>query len=159
MVNELSVLGNKELWSLHKTAFLCSDKFSAGSVLKCYDWAAEMKRQNRCVVSGFKSKLESDVFDILLRGSQPVIWVLARSIYEKPPTKYKPYIDDGRLLVVSQFPPGIGRENRKLAYERNQFVVDNADEVVFAHIYEGGMLSMLKMRDGIVVRVLDRESS
>ena len=158
MMSELSFLGDKTLWSLPKTAFLCSDKFSAGSVLKCYDWAAEMKQQNRCVISGFHSKLEKDVFDILLRGSLPIILALASSIYEKPPTKLKPHVDSGRLLIISQFAPGIGRPNRELALQRNQFVVDNADEVVFAHIYEGGMLAKLKLRDGLVARVLDKET-
>jgi hypothetical protein len=41
-MNELSMLGEKSLWQLPKTAFLCSDKFSAGSVLKSYDWAGEI---------------------------------------------------------------------------------------------------------------------
>jgi len=159
MMNDLSFLGNKELWSLPKTAYLCSDKFSAGSVLKSYDWATEMKQQDRCVISGFHSKLEKDVFDILLRGTQPIILALATSIYEKPPKKFHPHIDVGRLLIVSQFPQGINHPNRSLALQRNQFVVDNADEVVFAHVYEGGMLEKLNLRKNLVLRILDKESS
>jgi predicted Rossmann fold nucleotide-binding protein DprA/Smf involved in DNA uptake len=157
MKNNFSMLGNSTLWSLHKTAFFCSDKFSAGSVLKCYDWASEMKRHGQCVISGFQSKLEKDVFDLLIDGMQPIIVALACSLYIKPPTKLKSHIDAGRLLLISPFASGIGRPNRSLAFRRNQFIVDHADEVVFAHIHTGGMLGKLTLRPGLTVRVLDKE--
>jgi predicted Rossmann fold nucleotide-binding protein DprA/Smf involved in DNA uptake len=151
------MLGDAALWSLRKTAFLCSDKFSAGSVLKSYDWAADMKRQDRCVISGFQSRLEKDVFDILLGGTCPIIIALARGIYEHAPTKLRPFIDAGRLLVVSPFPENIKRPNRDLAFRRNQFIVNNSDEVVFAHIRKGGMLEKLDISGSLAVKVLDEE--
>ena len=157
MTNDFSYIGNVELWNLPKIAYLCSDRFSAGSVLKSYDWATDMKRQGRCIISGFLSKLEKDVYGILVRGTQPIIYVLARSIYDKPHPELRKHIDDGRLLIISTFPAGIPRYNRERATIRNQFIVDNADEVVFAHIHPGGMLEKLKLREGLTVRVLDRE--
>jgi hypothetical protein len=156
-VSDPAFLGNAGIWRLAKTAYFCSNKFSAGSVLKSYDWAADMKRQERCVISGFQSKLEKDVFDLLVTGTQPVIIALPRSLYAKPPAKLKPHVDGGRLLIISPFAAGIGRPNRHLAFQRNQFIVDNADEVVFAHIHEGGMLEKLTLRKGLVMRVLDTE--
>jgi len=153
------MLGEKSIWGLPKTAFLCSDKFSAGSVLKSYDWAAEMKRADRCVMSGFQSKLERDVFELLLNGKSPLIWVLARGIFDRAPLKLREHITAGRLLIVSPFDSAIKRPHRGLAFERNQFIVDNADEVVFAHIHAGGMLERLKTSDGKVVRVLDKENN
>ena len=158
MTNKPTFIGNSDIWQFSKTAYLCSDKFSAGSVLKSYDWAAEMKRLSRCVISGFQSKLEKDVFEILIGGSQPVILALPHSIYAKPPARLKPHIDAGHLLIVSPFPEGIGRPNRSLAFKRNQFIVDNADEVVFAHIHPGGMLEKLSLRDTLTVRILDKEN-
>ena len=157
MTNDPALLGNADIWRLPKTAYLCSDKYSAGSVLKSYDWATEMKRSGRCVISGFQSRLEKDVFEILLGGTQPTILALPHSMYAKPPARLKPHIDAGRLLLVSPFPAGIGRPNRDLAFARNQFIVDNADEVVFAHIHPGGMLKKLMLRSGLVVWVLDEE--
>ena len=139
-ITEPSMLGEKSIWQLRKTAFLCSDKFSAGSVLKSYDWASEMKSAGRCVISGFQSKLERDVFDILLGGDSPLIWVLARGIYDRAPVKYREHINAGRLLIASPFADVIKKPNRALAFERNQFIVDSADEIVFAHIHAGGML-------------------
>ena len=156
MMSDFATLGEKSIWENPKTAFLCSDKFSAGSVLKSYDWAGEMKRTGHCVISGFQSKLERDVFELLLKGTSPVIWVLARGIFEKAPAKYQKHITAGRLLIVSPFGSIIKRPNRSLARKRNQFILDNADNVVFAHIYAGGMLEQLKIREGVMVRVLDR---
>jgi predicted Rossmann fold nucleotide-binding protein DprA/Smf involved in DNA uptake len=150
----LSMLGEASLWDLPKTAFLSSDKFSAGSVLKSYDWAGEIKRSGRCVISGFMSKLEKDVLEILLNGDSPLIWALARGMFDSAPVKLRGHVAAGRLLIVSMFDGAIGRPNRKLAFERNQFIVDNADEVVFAHIHAGGMLERLTITGSAVVRVL-----
>ena len=159
MTSEPAFIGSADIWRLSKTAYLCSDKYSAGSVLKSYDWAAEIKRFGRCVISGFQSKLEKDVFEILIGVSQPVIIALSHSIYAKPPARLKPHIDAGRLLIISPFPAGIVRPNRSLAFKRNQFIIDNADEVVFAHIHPGGMLEKLSLRDDLSIRVLDKETN
>ena len=150
------MLGDKSLWQFPKTAFLCSDKYSAGSVLKSYDWAGEMKRSNRCNMSGFQSKLESDVFGLLLKGNSPLIWVLARGMLDRVPVKLREHIASGRLLIISPFDKAIKRPHRGLAFERNQFVEDNADEIVFAYIHTGGMLERLAVCDGKAVRVLDK---
>ena len=84
-----------------------------------------------------------------------MIWVLARGMIDRAPVKLREHIESGRLLIVSPFDQAIKRPNRNLAFERNQFIVDNADEVVFAHIHPGGMLERLTVRDGKAVRVLD----
>lgn len=69
----VSALGNTELLKLHKTAFLCSREIPASVVLKCYDWAIEQRDKGSCVISGFHSKIEKDVFHYLFAGTQPVI--------------------------------------------------------------------------------------
>ena len=76
-------LGNRELLKLKKTAFLASSTISSETVLRCYDWATEMRNRGECVVSGFSSKLEQDVLHFLLKGNQPIIVVLARRMYRK----------------------------------------------------------------------------
>ena len=153
------MLGEKSIWELPKTAFLSSDKFSAGSVLKSYDWAGDMKRQDRCVMSGFHSKLERDVLELLLNGSSPIVWVLARGILDRASVELREHVASGRLLIVSPFDIAIKRPNRTLAFERNQFVVDNADEIVFAHIHAGGMLERVAVSESKAVRVLDSENT
>ena len=156
MTNKLTFRGNKEHLQLPKTAFLSSDRFSAASVLKSYDWAAEMVKQKRCVISGFHSKMEKDVFEILLRGKQPIIWVLARGMFKRPKTRLKELVESGQLLIISQFDESITERTREQATIRNKFVIDNADEIVIAHIVKGGMLDSLNIRNDIPVRVLDR---
>ena len=157
-MNELTMLGEKSIWELPKTAFFCSDKFSPGSVLMSYDFASEMKIAGRCVISGFQSKLERDVFDLLLDGDSPLILVHACGMPEHTPVKQREHIASGRLLLVSPFDKSIKRTHKGLAMQRNQFIVDNADEVVFAHIRPGGLLDRLTMREGLPVRVLDKEN-
>lgn len=155
MTTELKMLGNQEIWSLPKIAFLSSDKFSASSVLKSYDWANEMKKTGQCVISGFHSKLESDVLDILLAGTQPIVMVLARGMYSQVPPKLKQHIDANRLLLVSPYDQSFKWVNKSQAKKRNQLVIDNATEVVYAHIYPNGMLEQLKIPKGIGLTVLD----
>ena len=64
----LHYFGNKEIINLHKTAFLCSRKCQADVILKSLDWAKSKKDRGECVISCFHSKIEKDVFDILLKG-------------------------------------------------------------------------------------------
>ena len=65
-------LGNTELLKLRKTAFLCSRKIPASAVLTCYDWAIEQREKGSCIISGFHSKIEKDVFHYLIDGRQPI---------------------------------------------------------------------------------------
>ena len=73
-------LGNSDLLRLPRTAFLCSRKVPAGVILKCYDWAIEQREKGSCVISGFHSTIEKDVFHYLLKGRQPIIMALHRGI-------------------------------------------------------------------------------
>jgi predicted Rossmann fold nucleotide-binding protein DprA/Smf involved in DNA uptake len=148
-------LGNSEIWSLQKFAFFCSSRYSASCVLRSYDWATEMKDVGLCVISGFHSYIEKDVFEILLNGTQPIILVLARSIYKKVPDRYVSHIESGRLLIVSPFPSGYHRPHSLNADIRNQFIVEHADEIVFAHIHHGGSLEKLSLQVNKPVKVLD----
>lgn len=135
-------LGNKELLKLEKVAFLSSRKIAPASVLKCYDWAVEMRNAGKCVIGGFHSDIEKDVFDFLLKGEQPVIIVLSRSIYKVIPQSWQKALDEQRLLIVSLNPNAV-RNSANAAERRNQFLVKNADEVVFGNIHEVSFLKEL----------------
>jgi len=76
-------LGNRELLKQKKTAFLCSRTIPASAILKCYDWAIAQREAGNCIISGFHSQLEKDVFHFLLKGNQPIIIALARGLKEK----------------------------------------------------------------------------
>ena len=126
-------LGNKDLLNLPKTAFLASNTISSETVLRCYDWATEMSRQGRCVVSGFSSKLEKDVLHFLLKGNQPIIIVLARQMYKVVPADLKEALEQNRLLIIPT--SQAVRQSRATALARNRYVCEMADEI-FACISE-----------------------
>lgn len=137
-MKELEYLGNKGLLKLHKTAFLASNTISSETVLRCYDWATEMREQGRCVISGFNSKLEKDVLHFLLKGDQPIIMVLARQMYKVLPTNLKEALEQNRLLVIST--SQAVRQSRATALARNKFVCEIADEIMLIEAAEGNSL-------------------
>jgi len=151
----VSSFGNTELLKLRKTAFLCSREIPASVVLKCYDWAIEQREKRNCVISGFHSKIEKDVFHYLLAGTQPVIIVLARGMKEKIEPVLKTAIDAGRLLMVTPFEDNVKRVSAETAEKRNRFMIELADEVVIGFASKGGMLESMvaDVKDKIIVRL------
>ena len=139
----VSSLGNTELLKLRKTAFLCSREIPASVVLKCYDWAIAQRDQGNCVISGFHSKIEKDVFHYLLAGTQPVIMALARGMKEKIDRDLKAAVNAGRLLIVTPFANSVKRVTAATAEKRNRFMIELADEVVIGYAGKGGMLERL----------------
>ncbi len=139
----VSSLGNTKLLKLRKTAFLCSREIPASVVLKCYDWAISQRDQGNCIISGFHSKIEKDVFHYLLAGTQPVIMALARGMKEKIETDLKAAVDAGRLLMVTPFENSVKRVTAATAEKRNRFMIELADEVVIGYAGKGGMLERL----------------
>ncbi len=125
-MKELEYLGNKDLLKLPKTAFLASNTISSETVLRCYDWATEMRNQGKCVISGFSSKLEKDVLHFLLKGQQPIIMVLARRMYKVLPDELKEAVENNKLLIISI--SNATRQSRATAMTRNKYVCDIADE-------------------------------
>ena len=134
------MVGNTELLNLHKTAFLCSRKVSAGAILKCYDWAIGQRNSNSCVVSGFHSKIEKDVLHFLLKGEQPIILVLAREMYKRLDKKLKERLDKGNLLIISPFQDTVTKVTPATCQIRNKYILDIADEIVIGYANPNGNL-------------------
>lgn len=153
----LSALGNMELLKLHKTAFLCSRKIPASVVLKCYDWAIEQRNLGNCIISGFHSKIEEDVFHYLLAGKQPVIMALARGMKKKIAPDLKSAIDSGRLLIVTPFEDTVKYVTEETAQKRNRFMLDLAEDVVVGYASPGGMLDRLlvNVKGKVLKRILE----
>ena len=137
---EIQYKGNIELLQLPKTAFLSSRNISSQSVMACYDWATQQRSDGRCVMSGFHSSLEKDVLHFLLKGHQPVIMVLGRSLYKNMPEEFIKPIEENRLLIVSVVPQTTNRQSVESAMIRNKYIIENADEVVFGSLDVTGNL-------------------
>ena len=137
---DIQYAGNIELLQLPKTAFLSSRNISPPSVMACYDWATQQRSAGRCVISGFHSSLEKDVLHFLLKGHQPVIMVLGRSLYKNMPEEFIKPIEENRLLIVSVVPQTTNRQSVESAMIRNKYIIENADEVVFGSLDVTGNL-------------------
>lgn len=135
---KVEYLGNQELLQLRKTAFLASSTISSETVLQVYDWATEMRNRRECVVSGFSSKLEQDVLHFLLKGSQPIIIVLARKMYKAIPDELKEPLAQNRLLIISI--SNAIRQSKATAMIRNKYVCEMADRILFVGVTEQSSL-------------------
>ena len=135
---EIQYKGNIELLQLPKAAFLSSRNISPQSVMACYDWATQQRSAGRCVISGFHSQIEKDVLHFLLKGTQPVILVLGRTLYKNLPDELIKPLEEGRLLIVSVV--STPRQSQETAQRRNRYIQDNADEVVFGSLDVTGNL-------------------
>ena len=138
----IEYLGNEELLNVSKTAFLASSIIPPDMVLKCYDWATQMAKEGKCVVSGFSSHLEKEALYFLAKGKQPIILVLAREMYKQIPIEFQPLLDANRLLIISV--SKATRQSKATAYARNKYICEMADKILFVGVTEKSSLYVLK---------------
>ena len=135
--------GNKDILKQYKTAFLCSQKCPAHIVLKSYDWAKQQRKEGNCIVCGNHSQIEKDVFEILLRGKQPLILVLARGMKKRWEPEIIKAVEENRLLVVTPFDENVKRVSRITAKKKNETIIELGDSIVVGYATEGGQLEEL----------------
>lgn len=129
----METLGNTSLFDRKKIGFLAGSKIAALSVLPTLDWASEVAASdNVSIVSGFHSKLERQVLELLLQGQCGIICVLARSLYVKIPLEYQAAFTDNRVIFVSE--ERQSRISKESAYRRNKLVATLSDELVIPRI-------------------------
>ena len=127
----METFGNEELLKQKKVGFLASRKISSLSILPTLDWATEVsKREDSAIVSGFHSKMERNVLEILLKGQCGIIVVLARGMYRKLPKQYEEAMSQNRLLIISYEKDNVKRVSEQTAHKRNKFVREIADEMM-----------------------------
>jgi len=139
----MEYLGNKDILNLHKTAFLCSRKVPAEIILKSYDWAKEQRAKGVCIICGNHSQIEKDVFDILFKGKQPLILVLATGMKKLWEPGILEAISEKRLLVISPFGEKEKRVTRDHAAIRNKLIIALADTIVVGYMSKGGLLEQI----------------
>jgi len=136
-------IGNIDILNCSKTAFLCSRSIAAPAVLKCYDWAIEQREAGNCVISGFHSQIEKDVFHYLLKGKQPIIIAFARGLKEKIEAGLIKPFEQGRILIISPFDKTVKRVTEKTAEIRNKMMIELADNITVGYASKGGNLEKL----------------
>lgn len=101
-----------------------------------------MRSQGKCVVSGFSSKLEQDVLHFLLKGTQPIIIVLARRMYRIIPKELETAIEQNRLLIISVC--NANRQSKTTALARNKYICEISDKILFVGVTGRSSLNVLK---------------
>lgn len=137
----VDTLGNEDILNLKKEAFLCSREVPASVILKCYDWAISQRESGVCVISGFHSQIERDVFHYLEKGKQPIIIAMARGIPAKLPITLKKSVESGRILIISPFDKNVTKVTIETASIRNRMMIELADKVVIGFVDPNGKLN------------------
>lgn len=109
--------------------------------MKCYDWAIAQREAGNCVISGFHSQIEKDVFHHLLKGKQPVILVLARGMKKQWDVQIEKAINDNRLLIITPFEKTVTRPSNETALISNKLMAELADEIVIGYAQPDGNIS------------------
>ena len=139
----MEYLGNKDILKKHKTGFLSSRKCPADVILKSYEWAKKQRAEGNCVVCGNHSQIEKDVFEILLKGKQPLILVLPRGLKKRWDKSWLKSIDRGRLLIVSPFDRCVKRITRETAIKKNETIICLSNQLTIGYKSSKGQLDKL----------------
>lgn len=122
-IGDVKILDNPLLGSL------CSIRCPGRVIVQTYDLARALRDAGVPVIGGFHSPMEKECLHFLLRGKQPVVVCPARSITNmRMPSAWRKACVEGRLLILSPFPPKHGRISALLAEKRNRFVSLLADQ-------------------------------
>jgi len=142
--SRLWAIGSPEILAERKIGLFCSVRCPGDAILGAYDAARKIRDEGVTVVSGFHSPVEKECLRILLRGKQPVIMCLARSMIKiRIPTEWRPTLDSGRLLLLSPFEKFPRRPTIESARQRNELVAALSDEVLIIHSTPGGSIERI----------------
>jgi len=142
-LGDLKILKNPPL------GFFCSVKCPGELILRSYDLARSLRDTETSVIGGFHSPIEKDCFELLLKGTQPIVLCPARSIENMLINKvFRKPLDEKRLLLLSPFEKKIKRQTGQTSQLRNQFVAMMANAVFVAHAEVDGKIE--EMSDEIL---------
>lgn len=143
----IAVKGALDLLNEPLTALFCSNRCPGDLILKTYDLATSMRGSGTPVIGGFQTPMEKECLRLLLRGSQPIVVCPARGIEKmRVPRDWRPALDEGRLLILSPFPPSRRRPTAETAAQRNDLVTSLARQIFIAHAAVGGKTETLARR-------------
>lgn len=112
--------------------FLCPQRTSSTAIFPVLDWATSMSRQEIPIASTFHSILERAALDVLLRGSCPLILVLARRPYKILPTNIRSAVESGRMSIISVVEAH--RISTGSASIANQYICQQAKTLTFGFL-------------------------
>lgn len=120
-------------------AVFCSEKCPGDIIVATYELGRALREYGVHVIGGFHTHMERRVLDILLKGAQPITICPARSLERyRVPKAWRDGVESGRIRLISPFAEGQHRVTRKLARERNRFVMAQTDHILFIHASPSG---------------------
>ena len=135
----IHAMGNTAMLRNRLLGLVCSIQCPGSIVIQTFDSIRALRDAGIVVVGGFHSPMESECLDILLRGTQPVIFCSAKSLRGlRLGTEGRKALKDGRLLVVTPFGDEVKRTTSAQAVLRNEVVAALADVVFVPHAAPGG---------------------
>ena len=136
-------LGDLEILKNPMLGFFCSVKCPGHLILRTYDLVRVLRDEGIPVISGFHSPIEKDCLDLLLRGTEPIVFCPARSIENLRLRKeFKEPINDGRLLLLSPFEGKVRRPTIQISEKRNRFVSAMATSIFVTHAERDGKIEV-----------------
>ena len=132
-------IGNSTLLSNRKTtAFLCSRQVPENKIPPIYNWINQLSPEKDCILCGNHSRMEQEVFNILLEKKIPVILALAEGMKKEWDNKVKLALEENRMLIVTTCDDKIHRINHQSAYDRNETILSLADDIIIGYCTPGG---------------------
>jgi hypothetical protein len=127
-------------------ALLVSRRASPLSVVIAYDLARALRDAGVPVAGGFDAPVERDCLDLLLRGRQPVLVMLARPRARfRPPPAWTEALRDGRLRLESPFETEERGSPLANAKRRNEALADRCAGLLVVHAHPGGGVERLAL--------------
>lgn len=137
----MNLSGNKELLNRYLVAFFASRTAPSEVLNLARQWAYDIAKTEKIVMSGFHSPIERAVLDILLAEGCSVVVTLGRSLYRRIPSHLQAAYDEGRVLFVSF--RDYSQPSFSNSQLRNWATADLATEVVFAPFDRSSQLATL----------------
>jgi len=132
-VLRIGVIGDPRLLAGPLLGFFSSITVPPDLILATLDFARQLRNEGIAVVAGFHAPLEGRCLELLLRGEQPIVVCLARSLERyRPAGPLGVAIEAGRVAIAScSF--GSHRASAEDGSKRNDLVVTLADRVMVVH--------------------------
>ncbi|MGH7795961.1 MAG: DNA-processing protein DprA [Candidatus Binatia bacterium] len=129
-----------------KTGLFCSVRCPGDKIVGAYDTARKLRDEGVTVISGFHSPVEKECLRILLRGKQPIIMCLARSLEKiRILADWRRALEGERLLLLSPFEKRPRRPTTDSSHQRNELVAALSDEILIVHAEPGGSVARIRI--------------
>jgi predicted Rossmann fold nucleotide-binding protein DprA/Smf involved in DNA uptake len=140
----LTTIGDFALLERGKLAIFCSADCPIDIASQTYGVLENLTQPATVVIGGFHSPMERECLNILVRGSQPVIVVPARSLVKlRIRREHKEPLESGQLLYLSFFRGHRHRSDVDMATKRNRFVAALADKILIPFAAPGSKTEQL----------------